>query len=356
MTRHNGRDQMRYDILSLFGKEELENIQSRLAKVTQLGFVTVNYRGEPLTDFTGFCSFCEHFRYDPELHQNCEASDVISSVQSSVIKKPNIYQCPCGLMEIAIPIIVNGIYLGGVLCGQALCSNPPKDLIQVLPSIDTPHFRNTLKKADPEKQALPEYTYEKFEDIAALVSMMIEMLCENKIKQIQESQHLQIQVAGLKEIQASRQQLSRVLDQLDYLSLIEQVKKMAATFYQHHVIFQEEELYETVLAEFDADCLKVFPIRKEIFEDQRKLEVWLMQCYDAIYQKRIVQHYPILEPIFPYINQHLKENISLADIVSHCDISQGYLSRLFKQNFGITVMDYIGLDESNPYEYWRYLF
>lgn len=65
-----------------------------------------------------------------------------------------------------------------------------------------------------------------------------------------------------------------------------------------------------------------------------------------------MQHYPVLEPVFPYINQHLKENISLADIVSHCDISQGYLSRLFKQNFGITVMDYIHLCKIRQAKVW----
>ena len=36
-------------ILELFGKETLENLQSIIAKVTGLGLVTADFRGEPLT-------------------------------------------------------------------------------------------------------------------------------------------------------------------------------------------------------------------------------------------------------------------------------------------------------------------
>ena len=41
-------------ILELFGKEPLENLQSIISKVTGLGFVTADFRGEPLTCMTEF--------------------------------------------------------------------------------------------------------------------------------------------------------------------------------------------------------------------------------------------------------------------------------------------------------------
>lgn len=44
-------------ILELFGKETLENLQSIIAKVTGLGLVTADFRGEPLTTMTSFTLF-----------------------------------------------------------------------------------------------------------------------------------------------------------------------------------------------------------------------------------------------------------------------------------------------------------
>lgn len=44
-------------ILELFGKETLENLQSIIAKVTGLGLVTADFRGEPLTTMTSFTPF-----------------------------------------------------------------------------------------------------------------------------------------------------------------------------------------------------------------------------------------------------------------------------------------------------------
>lgn len=42
------------DIIHLFGKEKLENIQKSLSKATGVAFVTVDFRGEPITNATFF--------------------------------------------------------------------------------------------------------------------------------------------------------------------------------------------------------------------------------------------------------------------------------------------------------------
>lgn len=77
-----------FDLLQLFGQEQLNDIQLRLSRITRLGFVTANYQGEPLTKYTGFCDFCSHFRQNKELSKNCVASDAMSSIQAAIMKKP----------------------------------------------------------------------------------------------------------------------------------------------------------------------------------------------------------------------------------------------------------------------------
>lgn len=84
------------DIIRLFGRDKLEHIQESLSKATGLAFVTVDYKGEPVTDMTFFSDFCRKFREDKELRQNCRTSDAMGSIQAAVTKKTHIYFCPCG--------------------------------------------------------------------------------------------------------------------------------------------------------------------------------------------------------------------------------------------------------------------
>jgi two-component system response regulator YesN len=45
--------------------------------------------------------------------------------------------------------------------------------------------------------------------------------------------------------------------------------------------------------------------------------------------------------VFDYLEVHLTENIGLKEITQDCNVSQGYLSRIFKVEFGVSVMEYI---------------
>lgn len=111
-------------ILELFGKEPLENLQSIISKVTGLGFVTADFRGEPLTCMTGFTPFCKFTRERGNNGKLCNLSDAFGIVRSAITRKYCIYFCPCGLMEVAIPIIVHGKFLGGFLPARSDVTMP----------------------------------------------------------------------------------------------------------------------------------------------------------------------------------------------------------------------------------------
>ena len=97
-SRSSGENEL--DILHLFGKEKLENIQKSLSKATGLAFVTEDYRGEPITESTSFSDFCRMARSDSQLSLRCKSSDAFGSIQAAVMQKPSVYFCPCGLLEV----------------------------------------------------------------------------------------------------------------------------------------------------------------------------------------------------------------------------------------------------------------
>lgn len=78
-----------------------------------------------------------------------------------------------------------------------------------------------------------------------------------------------------------------------------------------------------------------------IVADDRLLKVWTFKIVDYIFQRLHGQQNDILRSVMEYIDQNIYSDISLKDIVQGCNVSQGHVSRIFKTNFTMTVMQYI---------------
>lgn len=174
------------DIIHLFGKEKLETIQESLSKATGLAFITVDFKGDPITSATSFSRYCEKVRSNPEAMERCKSSDAFGSIQAAVTQKTNVYFCPCGLLEVAIPIIVRGHYLGGFIGGQIQCNDAPESVSRLSSVMHAAKADEAVAEYRPLLDEIPFYSYEKFLDIANLVFLVINQLSENEV-----SQHLQ---------------------------------------------------------------------------------------------------------------------------------------------------------------------
>lgn len=84
-----------------------------------------------------------------------------------------------------------------------------------------------------------------------------------------------------------------------------------------------------------------FPLHNSWLSNTEVVKLWLFKVMDYVYQQKSIHRYPILEGVFLYIEQHIKEKLSLPQITEGSMISQGYLSRIFRDQFGISVMEYI---------------
>ena len=170
----------KFNIINLFGKETLEDIQEKISRATGLAFVTVDYKGEPITKMTSFTEFCSEIRKNKKAECVCKSSDAFGGIQAAVTQKNCVYFCPCGLLEIAIPIIVRGHYLGGFIGGQVRCLDAPSGVSKLENVIK--HSQNY--REDKHMLSLFEsvqlYDYEKFMSVAELISLIINQLGEKE--------------------------------------------------------------------------------------------------------------------------------------------------------------------------------
>jgi hypothetical protein len=179
-------DKRQIDIISIFGKENLEEIQKVISDVTGLAFVTVDYKGEPITEPTGFTTFCQKMRKDPNRSQLCKLSDATGTIIAATSRQSSIYFCPCGLLEVAIPIVVNGRYLGGFVGGQVRCSNAPDYVMKISKNVLS--AGRDLKDVDIDSKEYEEdlkdasiYSYNEFVSISKLVELIINQLTKHEI-------------------------------------------------------------------------------------------------------------------------------------------------------------------------------
>lgn len=186
-----------FDIIHLFGKEKLEEIQETISKVTGLAFVTVDYKGEPVTEPTCFTSLCKCVRENPLTERGCWSSDAYGAIQAATTKKTSIYYCPCGLLEVAIPLVVKGHYLGGFIGGQVACTDAPDDVVR----LETIFKRDELLAEagidmDLKKDATT-MTYKQFCDVADLATMVINQLRDMELTRMEHGYSNQEKVDAL---------------------------------------------------------------------------------------------------------------------------------------------------------------
>lgn len=92
----------------------LKSIQDRLAEITGLAYNIVDFKGNPINNYSNFCDFCSKVRNTKEGMKICYDTNAHAGLEAAIRQKPYVFKCPAGLVDVAIPIIVNGNYLGAV--------------------------------------------------------------------------------------------------------------------------------------------------------------------------------------------------------------------------------------------------
>ena len=113
--------------------EEFQNeLQDVFAHATGFGVVFTDAEGNQIGHGENFCRFCNKINEMPEGADYCTLSNKNAIQLALERKKPSIYICHAGLVNIAIPLIYEGECVGAITAGQVLCAEKnvyPQDTI-----------------------------------------------------------------------------------------------------------------------------------------------------------------------------------------------------------------------------------
>ena len=98
--------------------ELIQSIQDKCSKAMGLAFVTVDYKGRPITKYSGFTEHCALGRQLQGFSELCEQCDAHGGLHSAITGQPYIYRCHADLVDFAVPLILDDNYLGSVMGGR----------------------------------------------------------------------------------------------------------------------------------------------------------------------------------------------------------------------------------------------
>ncbi|MGR6542025.1 PocR ligand-binding domain-containing protein [Paenibacillus tundrae] len=270
-----------------------KRLQDSLATVTKLAILTVDYKGIPITSHSSCQAFCQSVRKDPELLPYCQKCDSRGGLEAVRLNEPYVYLCHFNIVDIAIPITIDGKYIGAVMAGQVKLADPEKgtDLEQIVTSKNVPMHAEKLKELQEEYDQLPVMTYEE----VVKISNMLSLLC-NYI--VEEALNKNLLVEMFEKASGNQQSLNLATILPGYsIRNIESIKK------------------EMTNAIADA-YLKTSPNEAETGN-------------------------PVLQPAFEYIHSHKSEQVSLKHMAELCHLSPSYFSRLFAKETGENFTTYL---------------
>ncbi len=104
-----------------------------------------------------------------------------------------------------------------------------------------------------------------------------------------------------------------------------------------------------------SDLESLFPLNECLISEPMIAQMWLFKVLNYVYEKEAIRRYPVLQNVFTYIDENIRSDISLNQIIESCSISQGYLSRIFKNQFQVSVMEYLHLRKMHLAKGYFYL-
>lgn len=110
------------DLRTIITEEFQNQIQESFAYATGFGVVFTDADGNHLGPGGNFCRFCNKINETEEGAHYCALSNKNAIQLALEQKKPSIYICHAGLVNIEIPLIYKDTCVGAITAGQVLCA------------------------------------------------------------------------------------------------------------------------------------------------------------------------------------------------------------------------------------------
>ena len=262
--------------------QKWQTVQDSIALVTKIATITVDYKGIPITKHSSPCSFCQFVRSQPELREYCFKCDSRGGLEAVRINAPYIYLCHCGIVDLAIPIMIDEKYIGAIMMGEIRL---PKDEEDNLERILVSPLKKLLA-ADDVMQMYNEIPRTSLIEVQQIAKMVFDM--SNYIVTEAINKNLILDMYG----------------EIASLSHTDDQRKIADGYLFDNIQHVKKALGSAITNAY---------VKSDI---------------------RSICKNPVLRPAFDYIYRNKGEDITQKQMADICFISTSHFSRLFAKEVG----------------------
>ena len=276
------------DLKTILDIPMFEHLQDALAKATGTAIITVDYKGTPVTKHSCRTEFCSVIRENPVSRKRCYKCDALAGLEAVRLNRPYIYLCHCGIVDVAVPVMLGEKYLGAVMFGQVRIPNDDTDakverLVSEISSFQAEE-ESTRRDLLEKYEKIPEMEYKRIVEIAELIDAAVQYI------------------------------VHRALETRNQFLTYEWMLRTASA-----------GMGESRLPALPPDIGKMVDSGEE--EDSRE---------DSIVPKS--------SPVYPaiaYVEEHRSEMVTMRDMANLCHLSPSYFSKIFPREAGEHFTDYV---------------
>ncbi|HWI54358.1 MAG TPA: PocR ligand-binding domain-containing protein, partial [Desulfobacteria bacterium] len=300
--------------------------------------------------------------------------------QAAIFGEPYIFRCPAGLIEWAAPIIIDGEHLGSIICGQVLMWEP-EDFFWIELKEMNKHVTDNF---DPLIKAARELTVvsgTKVQAAADLLYVTANFIMKAGWESLRQRRELARQQSRMNEEIQNRKVLEQKLNSqrfdLTYSlekerELISKIRlgdiesannifsEMLAEIFingaaQIHVVkarvLELSVVISRAAVEGGAEFEAILKINTEFLQEISRFNTFgeinlgavqvLEKYLDAVRKHNNVKNHQIVSKVMDFIRSNYHRNLTLEEIAGAVFLSPYYVSRVFKEDQKLTIMDYL---------------
>ncbi|WP_407309510.1 PocR ligand-binding domain-containing protein [Desulfosporosinus sp. SB140] len=368
----------------LVGREFLNKMLCSFSKSTGLKAILVDNQGNTLIttdDKIRDCRFCEMIKSDSSGRKKCQRSYARACRDAAKYGEPYIFRCHAGLIMWAAPILIDD-HLGAIICGQVLMWEPEDYFLEEIEemvkglNIDIAAVKWTAAQ-------LEVMSGDKVQAAADLLYVVANQIMQSGKTVLEQRRQISSQQARLaEEIQARKRaevaistietraisinsldkenELRAMVRSGDNPAALKLLENLLTDFISENpedidlvksrvselvviisrAAVEAGAMLNTILqqnAQFYQDLQAITSQDELCSWSKAMLDTFMNQVDDHKHQKNL----QAVQKAAEYIRKNFRKKITIDDIAQEVYLSPCYVSRIFKQGLGCTIMEYL---------------
>lgn len=363
---------------NLLDPKYLEESLGSFHNATGLHIEAITNEGETFSVPGNFerSDFCCYIRCQPDGEKKCQDSYKRASLEAAKWEEPYFFRCHAGLIIWAVPIMIQGLSLGSIICGQVLLWEPDHFFLEELEKLNAGVENIELLKS--KARMLEVISPARSQAAADMLFVVVNHIIKRNINSLEEIDATRVQQQQIRQ-EIEERKRNHLPDLSDYDTYLKKERKflryirlgdrtranqtlqsLLTDLYTKTVgdletvkvrILELATLTSRAAVEGGANAERSMLLLKEFnkeVEGIERVEVFFYKLQrivetflEGIFTLANKKHLAIVKQARDFMMENYALPLTVANVAQHLFVSSSHLSRLFREELDCTINDYL---------------